>query len=200
MSGYQVKHGRSFRARIVKVIIWILAFCLTAYILGPPLYWHTSEALVSRFSCPPCLCDDCSSHSLPSISQGLNITSFIACMKNDPDMTEEMEKTIINQLSEELKLMESEATETQHIADKTLLETKKLVSQYQKEADKCTSGMETCEEAREKAEIALRKQQENTARWELRARQKGWKDDGPLKSTLRILDHGKLKVGDIDHM
>ncbi|KAL1805371.1 hypothetical protein ACET3Z_028439 [Daucus carota] len=200
MSGYQVKHGRSFRARIVKVIIWILAFCLTAYILGPPLYWHTSEALVSRFSCPPCLCDDCSSHSLPSISQGLNITSFTACMKNDPDMTEEMEKTIINQLSEELKLMESEATETQHIADKTLLETKKLVSQYQKEADKCTSGMETCEEAREKAEIALRKQQENTARWELRARQKGWKDNGSLKSTLRTFDHGKLRADDIDHM
>lgn len=121
-------------------------------------------------------------------------------MKNDPDMTEEMEKTIINQLSEELKLMESDATETQHIADKTLLETKKLVSQYQKEADKCTSGMGTCEEAREKAEITLRTQQEHTAMWELRARQKGWKDDDPVTSTVKTFDNGHLRADHIDHM
>ncbi|RXH71703.1 hypothetical protein DVH24_025204 [Malus domestica] len=31
-----------------------------------------------------------------------------------------------------------------------LLEAKKIASQYQKEVDKCSSGMETCEEAREK--------------------------------------------------
>ncbi|KAL8104182.1 hypothetical protein AgCh_028423 [Apium graveolens] len=100
--------------------------------------------------------------------------------QNDPDMSEEMEKTIINQLSDELKLIETEATETQHIADKTLLDTKKLVSQYQKEADKCTSGMGTCEEAREKAEITLRSQQEHTAMWELRALQNGWKHNNDL--------------------
>ncbi|XP_074340332.1 uncharacterized protein LOC141678045 [Apium graveolens] len=190
MSGYhqqqQLKHGgrRSFRGRIImKVITWILGICLTGYIMGPPLYWHTSQALLSRFSCPPCLCHHyhCSSlHFLPSISHGFNFTSFTACMKNDPDMSEEMEKTIINQLSDELKLIETEATETQHIADKTLLDTKKLVSQYQKEADKCTSGMGTCEEAREKAEITLRSQQEHTAMWELRALQNGWKHNNDL--------------------
>nr|GEZ70199.1 CC-NBS-LRR resistance protein [Tanacetum cinerariifolium] len=57
-----------------------------------------------------------------------------------------------------------------------LLEAKKLTSQYQKEADKCNSGMETCEEAREKAEAALVSQKQETAMWENRARQKGWKD------------------------
>ncbi|GJV76011.1 CC-NBS-LRR resistance protein [Tanacetum coccineum] len=61
-------------------------------------------------------------------------------------------------------------------ADMALLEAKKLTSQYQKEADKCNSGMETCEEAREKAEAALVSQKQETAMWENRARQKGWKD------------------------
>ncbi|RXI03285.1 hypothetical protein DVH24_003937 [Malus domestica] len=41
---------------------------------------------------------------------------------------------------------------------------KKIASQYQKEADKCSSGMETCEEAREKGEATLEAQQKQTAR------------------------------------
>ncbi|TYG97781.1 hypothetical protein ES288_A10G065200v1 [Gossypium darwinii] len=53
---------------------------------------------------------------------------------------------------------------------------KKLASQYQKEADKCNSGMETCEEVREKAEEALSAQMKLTAMWEIRARQKGWRE------------------------
>ncbi|KAK8362708.1 hypothetical protein V6Z11_A03G120800 [Gossypium hirsutum] len=57
-----------------------------------------------------------------------------------------------------------------------LLEDKKLASQYQKEADKCNLGMETCEEVREKAEEALSAQMKLTAMWEIRSRQKGWRD------------------------
>lgn len=79
-------------------------------------------------------------------------------------------------MSEELKLRESEALESQQRADIQLLEAKKMTSQYQKEADKCNSGMETCEEAREKAEAALVSQKKLTAMWETRARQKGWKE------------------------
>ncbi|PPS02943.1 hypothetical protein GOBAR_AA17716 [Gossypium barbadense] len=62
------------------------------------------------------------------------------------------------------------------------MDAKKLASQYQKEADKCNSGMETCEEVREKAEEALSVQMKLTAMWEIRARQKGWreKEDGLL--------------------
>ncbi|KAJ6401347.1 hypothetical protein OIU84_016709 [Salix udensis] len=41
-----------------------------------------------------------------------------------------------------------------------------MTSQYQKEADKCNSGMETCEEAREKAEATLAAQKKLTAMWE----------------------------------
>ncbi|KAK5775175.1 hypothetical protein PVK06_043044 [Gossypium arboreum] len=57
-----------------------------------------------------------------------------------------------------------------------LLKAKKLASQYQKEADKCNSSMETCEEAREKAEEALPAQMKLTTMWEIRACQKGWRE------------------------
>ncbi|KAK5771013.1 hypothetical protein PVK06_047182 [Gossypium arboreum] len=61
-------------------------------------------------------------------------------------------------------------------SSETLFLAKKLASQYQKEADKCNSGMETCEEVREKAEEALSAQMKLTAMWVIRARQKGWRE------------------------
>ncbi|VAI37356.1 unnamed protein product [Triticum turgidum subsp. durum] len=78
-------------------------------------------------------------------------------------------------LIEELKQREEEATEAQQQADVKLLEAKKLASQYQKEADKCSSGMDTCEEAREKSAESLLGQRKLTALWEERARELGWK-------------------------
>lgn len=98
------------------------------------------------------------------------------CAKHDPDVSEEMEKNFTDLLSEELKLREAEAAEKQQRADLALLEAKKVASQFQKEADKCNSGMETCEEARERAELILLEQRRLTALWEQRARQRGWKD------------------------
>lgn len=86
-----------------------------------------------------------------------------------------MDKSFTDVLAEELKLREEEATAAQRKADVTLLEAKKLSSQYQKEADKCSSGMNTCEEAREKAEAALTQQRRLSSLWESRARQQGWK-------------------------
>lgn len=97
-------------------------------------------------------------------------------MKRDPEVSEEMERSFADLLSEEVKLKEAEASENQRRADMALLEAKKMASQYQKEADKCSSGMETCEEAREKAEATLEAQRKLTAVWELRARQRGWKE------------------------
>ena len=98
------------------------------------------------------------------------------CAKHDPDVSEDTQKNFAELLSEELKLREAEALENQQRADMALLEAKKMTSQYQKEADKCNSGMETCEEAREKSEVALLAQKQVTAMWEQRARQKGWKE------------------------
>ena len=83
---------------------------------------------------------------------------------------EETEKSFTELLVEELKQREEEATQAQQEADVKLLEAKKLASQYQKEADKCSSGMDTCEEAREKSAVALVQQKKLTSLWEQRAR------------------------------
>lgn len=110
---------------------------------------------------------------------------FADCAKHDPDVSEDTQKNFAELLSEELKLREAEALEKQQRSDVALLEAKKMTSQYQKEADKCNSGMETCEEAREKAEAALFAQKRLTAVWELRARQRGWKE-GVAKSRANV--------------
>ncbi|KAK5845443.1 hypothetical protein PVK06_001629 [Gossypium arboreum] len=70
----------------------------------------------------------------------------------------------------------SEFKRSLNTVNSTSNEAKKLASQYKKEADKCNSGMETCEEVREKAEEALSAQMKLTAMWEIRARQKGWRE------------------------
>ncbi|KAG6787254.1 hypothetical protein NC651_007108 [Populus alba x Populus x berolinensis] len=173
------------QAAAVKVGLGLMAVCIAGYILGPPLYWHLKEGFVAvaRSSpiCSPCDCD-CSSQPLLSIPQGLsNASSFTDCAKHDPEVNEDTEKNFAELLKEELQLREIEALENQRRADIALLEAKKIASQYQKEADKCNSGMETCEGAREKAEATLAAQKKLTSIWELRARQRGWKD-GVAKS------------------
>lgn len=55
---------------------------------------------------------------------------------------EEIEKSFTKLLVEELKQREEEATQAQQEADVKLLEAKKIASQYQKEADKCSSSMD----------------------------------------------------------
>ncbi|XP_059439520.1 uncharacterized protein LOC132172094 isoform X2 [Corylus avellana] len=162
--------------RALKIGMVLMGLCLAAYIVGRPLYHHLSEVLTaarrhvsssSYHRCPPCHCD-CSSHPLLSFPDD--------CMKRDPEVSEEMEKSFMDLLSEEVKLREAEARENQQRVDMALLEAKKIASQYQKDADKCSSGMETCEEAREKAEATLEAQKKLTAMWERRARKRGWKD------------------------
>ncbi|KAL6570660.1 hypothetical protein OROGR_000210 [Orobanche gracilis] len=168
----------ALRTEVLKAAIGLMAICLAAYIVAPPLYWHLIEGLASASasaSCPPCNCD-CDSLPLLFIPQGLNNASFADCAKHDPNVNEDTQKNFAELLSEELKLREAEALENQQRADMALLEAKKMTSQYQKEADKCNSGMETCEEAREKSEAALLAQKQLTALWESRARQRGWKE------------------------
>ncbi|XP_071730021.1 uncharacterized protein [Rutidosis leptorrhynchoides] len=171
----------SCNGAMVKMIILFLGVSLVGYLVGPSLYWHLLEALApsssssSSSSCPTCNCH-CDSLSLP---QGLSKnSSFTDCVKNDPEVNGDTEKNFADLLSEELKLRETEAVDSQQRADTALLEAKKLTSQYQKEADKCNSGMESCEEAREKAEAALVLQKKETSMWETRARQQGWKEVG----------------------
>nr|XP_043629626.1 uncharacterized protein LOC122600917 [Erigeron canadensis] len=168
---------------MVKIIIAFLGISLIGYLVGPPLYWHLLEGLAavrrtsSAVSCPPCNCH-CDSSPALSFTPGLGNNSLTDCANHTSEVNGDTEKNFAVLLSEELKLRETEAKESQRHADMALLEAKKLTSQYQKEADKCNSGMETCEEAREKAEAALVSQKKETAMWESRARQRGWKEVG----------------------
>jgi len=92
--------------------------------------------------------------------------------------SEENESSFTEMVAEELKLREAQAQEDEWRADRLLLDAKKAASQYQKEADKCSMGMETCEQAREKSDATLDEQRRVSYMWELRARQNGWKE-GP---------------------
>jgi len=98
------------------------------------------------------------------------------CGKNDPELSKEMEKQSVDLLTEELRLQEAVAEEHTHHMNVTLVEAKRLASQYQKEAEKCNAATETCEEARERAEAALTKERRVTYIWEQRARRSGWQD------------------------
>ncbi|KNA19920.1 hypothetical protein SOVF_056980 [Spinacia oleracea] len=170
--GHQKRGGNrifNLSPRVVKMATGILGMCVIGYIVGPPLYWHGLAAFThssSSSSCPPCLCDCSSSYPFLSLPQD--------CMKHDPDVSEEMEKHFAELVADELKQKEADALENQRRSEMGLLEAKKIASQYQKEADKCNSGMETCEEARERSEQALEAQRRITVMWEQRARQKGW--------------------------
>lgn len=61
------------RTRVLKTVIGLLAICLAAYIVGPPLYWHLVEGLASASaaSCPSCNCE-CDSLPLLTIPQGMH--------------------------------------------------------------------------------------------------------------------------------
>lgn len=99
------------------------------------------------------------------------------------DVSEESESSFTEMVAEELKLREAQAQDDEWLADRLLLDAKKAASQYQKEADKCSMGMETCEQAREKAEATLDEQRRLSYMWELRARQRGWKEGNTVVSS-----------------
>ncbi|KAF7061204.1 hypothetical protein CFC21_067917 [Triticum aestivum] len=156
----------------VTALVALLGLGVAAYIVGPPLYWHVAEALGrSPGGCPACACD---CDALPLLQLPEDCAKQFKEVKSRAS-GEETEKSITEMLIEELKQREEEATEAQQQADVKLLEAKKLASQYQKEADKCSSGMDTCEEAREKSAESLLGQRKLTALWEERARELGWK-------------------------
>ncbi|KAK1283884.1 hypothetical protein QJS10_CPB21g01125 [Acorus calamus] len=178
-----VRHGGWINTWKVKAALVVMGLCIASYIVGRPLYWHLAEAVgrsASGSACNPCVCD-CSFQPLLALPEELSNVTLTDCVKRDPDVNEEMEKNFTDLLSEELKLREAQAVEGQQRGELMLLETKKMSSQFLKEAEKCNSGMDTCEEAREKAETALIEQRKLTAIWEMRARQRGWKE-GRVKS------------------
>lgn len=87
-----------------------------------------------------------------------------------------MEKSIVVLLSEELTLQKAVVNETLRHSSALIMNARKASAHYQREAEKCNAGIETCEDARERAERELMVERRITAMWENRAREYGWKD------------------------
>ncbi|MQL97543.1 hypothetical protein Taro_030235 [Colocasia esculenta] len=162
----------------------LVAFAVASalYVSGPALYWRFKRdfgenASSSPSSCPPCVCNCPPMLSLQKVAPGLINLSVPDCGKHDPLLNEEMEKQFVDLLTDELKLQEAVAEEHNHHMNYTVVEARRLASQYQKEAEKCNTATETCEEARERAEASLRREKKLTSRWEHRARQLGWQGE-----------------------
>lgn len=68
------KKGKmAVRTGVLKAVLGLMAICLAAYIVGPPLYWHLMEGLASASaSCPSCNCE-CDAMPLLSIPQGISV-------------------------------------------------------------------------------------------------------------------------------
>lgn len=114
-----------------------------------------------------------------NISSALSIilfTSYAECGKDNPDTNEEMKKDVITLLTEEISLQKSVIDDNLAHTKALILDARKTSSHYQKEAEKCNTGMETCEEAREKAEAELTEERKLSLLWENRARENGWLD------------------------
>eukprot|EP00262_Sarcandra_glabra_P017632 TRINITY_DN6091_c0_g1_i1.p1 TRINITY_DN6091_c0_g1~~TRINITY_DN6091_c0_g1_i1.p1 ORF type:complete len:178 (-),score=41.17 TRINITY_DN6091_c0_g1_i1:206-739(-) len=159
----------------------VLAIASALYVSGPALYWRFKKGLKlddnAPSSCAPCVCDCPPPLSLLKIAPGLVNLSITDCGKHDPDLSNEMEKQLVDLLTEELKLQETVAEEHTHHMNFTYVEARRLASQYQKEAEKCNAATETCEEARERTEASLIKEKKVTTMWERRARQLGWEGE-----------------------
>lgn len=101
---------------------------------------------------------------------------YTDCAKNDPEMNEEMKKDRITLLSEEIELHKSVTRTFLDGIQQSITDVKQTSSKFQKEAQKCNTGVQVCEDAREKAEADLAKEIKLSALWEQRAREFGWED------------------------
>ncbi|KAK7258820.1 hypothetical protein RIF29_24407 [Crotalaria pallida] len=157
------------------VLVWV-SVCFLVFTVGPPSKWRLKDTTTSSTSistptqspCPQCECYCSSSEEYPQ--------DLFDCGKDDPAMNEEMNKDILTMLSEELTLQKIVANETLEHTKRLIMDSRKTFSQYQKEAEKCNLGVETCEAARERAEAELIEELRLSALWENRAREYGWKD------------------------
>nr|DAD33761.1 TPA_asm: hypothetical protein HUJ06_012612 [Nelumbo nucifera] len=168
MSGGPRRSGPCLRFCLV-----VFAVASALFVSGPALYWKFKKGLhlgKNGPSCSPCTCDCPPPLSLIKIAPGLVNLSVT-------DLNKEMGKQFIDLLTEELKLQEAVAEEHTHHMNITLVEARKLGSQYQREAEKCNAATEICEGARERAEALLLKEKKITSLWERRARQLGWEGE-----------------------
>ncbi|KAL4589883.1 hypothetical protein LXL04_002794 [Taraxacum kok-saghyz] len=165
----------------LRCCLVIFAVVSALFVSGPALYSRLKNGFNlkggSSISCSPCVCDCPAPLSLLKLAPGLANLSVTDCGKDDPDLKEEMEKQFVDLLSEELKLQEIVSEEHIRHMNITFGEARRVAAQYQKEAEKCNTATETCEQAREQAEALMRQEKKITSLWERRARQLGWEGE-----------------------
>ncbi|XP_062084671.1 uncharacterized protein LOC133790864 [Humulus lupulus] len=161
---------------VLRAILFMFGVCSVGYSIRPLWYLRLREkATAQGSSCPQCQCH-CSSNGF------FPLPSDIDCAKDDPEMNEEITKGIMTLTLEELELHKSVANETLEHTKVLVLDARRASSHYQKEAEKCNAGVETCEEARERAESQLIEERNLSTLWEERALKLGWKDSRRLFS------------------
>lgn len=77
-------------------------------------------------------------------------------------------------VAEELHLQKNVTDDRLERTKELTMEVRKASSQYRQEVEKCNIGIETCEEARARAEAAIVDELKLSALWEERARGLGW--------------------------
>ncbi|GMI86741.1 hypothetical protein like AT2G32580 [Hibiscus trionum] len=157
--------------RVLRLGFVLVCVCLGVYIFGRTLWWRLQEKSRAEVPCLSCLCD-CFSQADFLIPPGLANSSYSGCGENDPDLNEELEKDTVALLSEEIALQKIVNDDTKERKLAVTMDAKRASLHYQKEAEKCNAGVETCEEARKRAEAQLREELKLTALWERRARRK----------------------------
>ncbi|XWS44626.1 hypothetical protein CRYUN_Cryun15aG0064300 [Craigia yunnanensis] len=160
---------------VLRFVLAVVCVCSVGYIVGSTLFWCLKEKSRAQASCPSCVCY-CSSETDFLSPPGLVNSTYSGCGNNDADVNEELEKDIVALLSEEIALQRIVSNDTLDRTCALTMDTKRASSHYQKEAEKCNAGVETCEEARERDEAEQREELKLTALWEKRARELGWKD------------------------
>ncbi|XP_078438241.1 uncharacterized protein LOC144708693 isoform X2 [Wolffia australiana] len=140
---------------------------------SPPPPFSSSS---SSSACPNCICDCPATISLQKIAPGLVNLTIPDCGKEDSEVGAEMEKGRADLMKEEAALRMAVVEDERRHMNYTIGEARRQGLQYQKEAQKCNSATEACEEAREHAEAMLKREKKVTAAWERRARQLGWTD------------------------
>ncbi|GFP88843.1 hypothetical protein PHJA_001028000 [Phtheirospermum japonicum] len=172
-NSYLPSDFRVNRVMVLRVVLVFVGLLLICYVERHSQKYSTSLAA----SCPLCSCD-CISEPTLSLPLGDFIFTLHAdCGKDDPETYSEMKKDLVALLSEEISLHENVTTDTLQRTKVLIMSAKRTSSHYQKEAEKCNAGMETCEGARERAEVELIEERKLTALWMSRAHEYGWKDE-----------------------
>ncbi|XP_065853417.1 uncharacterized protein [Euphorbia lathyris] len=159
----------------LRILLALVATFMIGYIVKPQFY---SRSRTSNPASSSCSCDcDCNEDFSLSLPLGLVNSSYADCGNSDPEIQKEMEKDIVALLSEEIGLQRRVANDSLEQSKALVMDARRSSMHYQREAEKCNSQTEICEEARERAEAQLVDEFKVSELWEKRARELGWEED-----------------------